>query len=269
MSIQAISTNQVSLPPIESPEKVYRDLLARTFQKAVVMARCESRSLYPYSQIRVDVYGKGESKPIILFSHGYGVDAICYHHLLEKLASEGYAVVAINHPSSAMGKDSDESPDRLALLEQMQKNNIQRVIKEIRNGQLKGVGNPKHILLAGHSIGGAASLLASKSQGVQGVINLDGGLRNGNVNIDHPNSKPVLTVLGDHAKDGPESQSFLESWDTFSKANDSPPVVIPRTNHMDFVFGFSVLDKRSYVAQKTEDIAVKAILQFAESTLDK
>jgi dienelactone hydrolase len=269
MSVQAVSNNPISQPPIESPEEIYRDLLASTFKKAIRIARCESRSLYPYSQIRVDVYSKGENKPIILFSHGYGVDALCYHHLLEKLASEGYAVVAINHPSSSLGKDIDESPDRLALLEQMQKNNIERIIKEIRNGRLKGVGSPNHILLAGHSMGGVASLLASSSEGVQGVINLDGGLKNGNVDISHPNSKPVLTVLGDHAQDGPESQAFLESWDTFSKVNDSSPVVIPRANHMDFVFGFSVLDKRSYIAQKTEDVATNAILRFADSILNK
>ncbi len=268
MSIQSVSANSIS-PSIKSPEEIYRDILSDTFKLAVGRARCESKSLSHYSQLRVDVYGKGENKPIILFSHGYGVDALCYHHLLEKLASEGYAVVAINHPSSSMGKDTDESPDRMALLERMQKNNIVRVIKEIQNGQLKDVGNPKHIVLAGHSMGGVASLLASKIDGVKGVVNLDGGLRNGNININHPNPKPVLTVLGDHTKDGPESQSFLESWNTFSKVNDSIPIVIQRANHMDFVFGFSVLDKRSYIAQKTEDVAIKAILQFAESILSK
>lgn len=268
MSVQSISGNSIA-PSIQSPEQVYRGLLKSTFEQAVRTARSKSQPLSRYSQVRVDVYGQGENKPIILFSHGYGVDAICYHHLLEKLAREGYSVVAINHPSSSMGKDTDESSDRLALLERMQKNNIERVVGEIQRGRLKGIGDPKRILLAGHSMGGVASLLASKLDGVQGVVNVDGGLKNGNVDLEHPNPKPVLTILGDHAKDGPESEPFVESWKIFSKVNGSPSVIIPRANHMDFVFGFSVLDKRNYIAQKTEDVATKAILQFAESVFSQ
>jgi len=264
MSVKAISTNSIS-PPIQSPEEVYRDLLSNAFKRAVENAHCESKSLARYSQVRVDVYAKGEDQPIILFSHGYGVDARCYHHLLEELSSRGYSVVAINHPSSSMGKDTDESPDHMALLELEQKSNIERVITAIQQGELKEIGNPNRILLAGHSMGGVASLLASNTDGVIGVVNLDGGLGNGNVDLKVSNPKPVLTVLGDHAKDGPEFQSFLESWEDFSKVNNSPPVTIPRANHMDFVFGFSILDKRSYKAQKTEDVAVQAILQFVRS----
>ncbi len=140
--------------------------------------------------------GPKDGKPTLIFSHGWGQDAAQYRPLLEEAASRGYTVVALTHPSSAKPYSGppEKEAEAASILRIAQVQNIRYVVEQIRDGSVNGIAGDR-IVLAGHSMGGVASIEAARGDGqIAGCINIDGGLDSHTPGLE----TPVLTVLADH-----------------------------------------------------------------------
>lgn len=164
------------------------------------------RCLKTDSCIEIEIFAAPLSyrnPPILIFSHGWGEPSRNYRILLGELAGNGYTVLNLTHQSSI-----DEDPPGLSLKEvdaltdklaAIMANNIQYVVDEVRSGSLKSLGNPNKIILVGHSLGGAASIMVSRADPeISGCVNLDGSLK-GNAKTDRL-TQPLLMLIGDHEK---------------------------------------------------------------------
>lgn len=197
--------------------------------------------------------------PLLIFSHGYDTDPVQYRPLLEELASHGYKVLSLNHPSSSgyapfsdpqAPRDRDEAGvrvyerwlndlDRLALI---QADNIQFIVNYVRQQ-----GEIEPIVLAGHSLGGAASMIAAKREDpadptISACINLDYVGQSGRIEplLGEKGEKPALStpllqIFSDHspheeliARDREQLQCLQ---DTFENVQTE---MIAGTGHMDF-----------------------------------
>lgn len=214
------------------------------------------RCLKTDSCIEIEIFAAPLSyrkPPILIFSHGWGEPSRNYRILLGELANNGYTVLNLTHQSSL-----DEDPPGLSLKETVEltdklaavmANNIQYVIGEVRSGSLKILGDPNKIILAGHSLGGAASIMVSrKDPAISGCVNLDGSLK-GNTKTDGL-SQPLLMLIGDHEKMMREqeqdpreeireyakfSRRFHEEYETlYHNSPHSEKILIPGAGHMDF-----------------------------------
>lgn len=217
----------------------------------------------PYIDIEIFATATGdENPPIIIFSHGVGEPGN-YRSTLEELASKGYTVLILTHPSSAEDpnwltrEQAEAGSDELA---NVMANNIQYVLSQVRKGALKIPGDRNRIILMGHSLGGAASIMVSRSdQNISGCVNLDGGLKGsakkGNAKTDKVN-QPLLMIVGDHEKrlkmelselqqnpKGKEQEiqdkkldiQVVQEWETLrSNSPNSFIQVIPAAEHMYF-----------------------------------
>jgi len=109
--------------------------------------------------------------PIVLFSPGFGVERELYAGLVEDLASQGYVVVAIDHPHDAsivqfpdghVVRPSPEMDIQAALSVRVADTRF--VLNELarinRAGAFAGVLDLKHVGMFGHSLGGAAAASA-------------------------------------------------------------------------------------------------------------
>jgi dienelactone hydrolase len=110
-----------------------------------------------------------------------------YCILLEEIASHGYVVLNLHHYSSSGSvpsgeksiRDKDSPPSELA---ESQAANIQFVTEQIRSGQFnilsQKLDHMNPIIVAGHSLGGAASVIAARNRSdYVGCILVDGGLQ--------------------------------------------------------------------------------------------
>ena len=264
------------------PNPVLEEMVGRQFSQE------QLQELHTYSQDRIDPIGKW---PIVLFSNGMGCDITEYRLLLEQLASHGYLVLNLNHSSSsssvydnvAPGEDpfANVDPKKLAA---MQADNIQFVIEEIRNGSLKDLGQSDQIILAGHSLGGAASILVVQNDPtIKGCIDLDGALQG-------PASEPpVPTLLVTTSAPDPDLSQFdeetrenilerrkevKEGWNNFSKHSNVESRTIEGVDHMDFsmcAMLYWLLGKpHLYLGTlKAHSVASQAMIQFMHSVVRK
>lgn len=181
----------------------------------------------------------------MIFSHGMTTNPVRYRPLLGELASHGYVVLSITHPSALNEKAGGDA------LGYLMANTIRYVLAQVQNGGLKRVvGDTGKIFLGGHSIGGAVSIsVARNNRTIAGCVNLDGFL--------HGKTKtarveqPLLMIIGDHAgwikdlKQNPPDEAaekyanncsdFLKEYETL-KDNSvrSEKIVIPEVRHIDF-----------------------------------
>ena len=221
-----------------------------------------------------------------------------YRSTLEKLASQGYTVLSVTHPSSA--KDPKWLTREQAVvgsdeLAPVMANNIQYVVHEVRNGALNIPGDPNRIILMGHSLGGAASIMVSRSdQKISGCVNLDGGLKGsaktGNAKTDEV-TQPLLMIVGDHEKrlrmelseleqnpKGKEKEiqdkkldiQDVQEWETLRRNSpNSYKQVIPDAAHMYFTdqpFRYSspeeITAKKVSDAMRAHSIVNQEVLRF-------
>lgn len=230
------------------------------------------------SAIDIEIFSAkpGNHKPpILIFSHGYTTPPVKYRPLLGELASHGYTVLSLNHSSIIEEVPSLTREQETALMEELapvMANNIQYVLEKVRNGVLKGMGDPNKIVLGGHSLGGAASIMVSRTDPtIAGCVNLDGFLK-GNRKTDGL-EQPLLIMTGDYQsgieedEQDPEKEvrdnakfmsQSLEEYETLhTNTNDSShseKITIDRGRHMDFT------DEpfRDYLAgEKTLDAAMR------------
>lgn len=164
-------------------------------------------------------------KPTIIFSPGGGENAIMYNALSSNLASEGYTVLALDHPGEApflqlpdgregvYGIDITASWNRTLqeAVYRMRVSDILAAVRELFAPLVKESNAPfntTHYITIGHSLGGAAAAGAlAVEESILGGVNLDG------LFVDMMDvKKPFLMLAG--AEHTPELDP---SWSPFSQ----------------------------------------------------
>lgn len=203
--------------------QISSNFTGRNFFQITSTSLSPQKGLKTDSRIEIEIFATTPNdykSPILIFSHGWGVPSGKYRTLLGELASHGYTVLSLTHLSSV------ESSDYLPLekvitqtdkLADIMANNIQYVIDQVRCGLLKNLGDPNKIILIGHSLGGAASIIASRTDpDIKGCVNLDGSLK-GNTKTEGL-KQPLLMLIGDYPKSMSEmEQLFLKDVKAYAK----------------------------------------------------
>lgn len=259
------------------------------FKASVNTPRC----LKTDSCIDIEIFAvaPGDRKsPVFIFSHGYGAHPVKYRPFLGELASHGYTVLSLTHRSSIEeipGLTPEEETERMDQLAGIMVNNIQYVLGKVRHGALKDLGDPNRIILGGHSLGGAASIIVSRNDSaILGCLNLDGFLKGKATKTDGL-AQPLLMLIGDYQADiheleqDPEEEAreyarymsqSLEEYETLRRNSPhSEKIVIPGAVHMDFTDqpfrDYVVGDKTLSSAMKVHTIASREVLKFLEFCL--
>ncbi|MCU1227597.1 MAG: isoform [Acidobacteria bacterium] len=159
--------------------------------------------------------------PVVVFSHGGGINVLEYTTLIEELASHGYVVTAVEHPGDAglvvlpggrvveqSGWDADakrtpaermafhrerhqvDARDNAFVLDQLVRLNDGTIASPLR-----GRIDLSHAFAIGHSLGGKASVVSCATDPRwTACVNLDGGLDAGDR---YPRvDKPLLAIYG-------------------------------------------------------------------------
>ncbi len=219
----------------------------------------QSQTLHTQSLDQLDPV---ESMPILIFSHGMGVESAIYRPLVEELASHGFIVLNLNHPASSnhatfskealdgdawdkLRSSSLEEEDKVA--EEMSAKgtaNIQFVVEQIRNENIaklpKGCGRTNKIILAGHSLGGASSVEAVTNQ-IAGCINLDGRLARKEEKRSAKMEAPVLILRTEYGETERDKETIREFEDLSKNSARSTLKIIEGVKHNDFTM-YPILD---------------------------
>jgi pimeloyl-ACP methyl ester carboxylesterase len=163
-------------------------------------------------------------KPTIIFSPGGGENAIMYNQLNAEFASQGYTVLALDHPGETpylelpgdaegiYGIDITASWNRTlqTAVYNMRISDTLAVVRELFPPFVASLGasfNTTHYLTVGHSLGGAASAGATAVEdSILGGVNLDGGFY-GLPDV----KKPFLMLAG-----AEHTPTLDPSWSPFS-----------------------------------------------------
>lgn len=186
----------------------------------------------------------GSQKPTIIFSPGGGENAIMYNALNSDLASQGYTVLALDHPGEIPYLQLPDRPQGIYGIDinavwnrtlqtavyNMRVSDILATIRTLFPTYVTSTNAPfntTHYLALGHSVGGAAAAGAlALEPALRGAINLDGGF------FDLPDvKKPFLMIAGAEHTD-----ALDPTWPVFA-ANQSGPyqwLNTTGTNHQDF-----------------------------------
>jgi dienelactone hydrolase len=159
--------------------------------------------------------------PVVVFSHGGGMQVLFYSSLHEELASHGYVVAAVEHPydadlvalssgeileSRAWGDDAERTPAARAAFHRARHeagardnsfvlDQLQRLDAGSIRSPLAGRLDLKRLAAAGHSLGGMTSVVScARDPRWTACVNLDGGLDEGERYP--PTGKPVLALFG-------------------------------------------------------------------------
>ncbi|KAI1867943.1 uncharacterized protein JN550_006750 [Neoarthrinium moseri] len=189
------------------------------------------------------------SRPLLLFSPGFGQSRLLYGAMARSLASEGYVVITVDHPYDAsvvefpdgsFTRAANISTDDIAALEmviQVRASDISFVIDQLQNvtALRQSIDHSAvridfdRIIMYGHSLGGAAAAATMLSdKRIRGGVNLDGrffspvkelGLERPFLDIGRPN----------HRSDDP-------TWDEFQQSMraQSIELAIAGTTHSSF-----------------------------------
>lgn len=185
-------------------------------------------------------------RPMLVLSTGLGVFLPAYTTLAEQHASQGYFVFGIEHPGGSgsvvlpdgtlVPMDPDPIPDD-AVEDFAQ--DIEAVTKAALDGNsslgaFAGYLDAARVGALGHSLGGAASVLAAgRLETLRAAVNLDGSFRGESLMIG-PN-RPVLFMNHENGRDGSVDQFFAHA-----RAR-AFTVEVAGTAHMNFSdFGFFV-----------------------------
>ena len=255
-------TNEVARRSLESAKyagkhfsRIASNFSGRNFVDVTRTSIIPPKSLKADPCIDIEIFAAttgDEKPPILIFSHGLGQIGK-YKPFLGELASQGYTVISLSHSSSAEDEaftSEEQAEARTDELVAVMVNNIQYVINEVRSGALKIPGDPNKIILMGHSLGGAASIMISRiDPAISGCVNLDGSLK-GNAKTDGL-TQPLLIITGDYhdliheleqhteesdRKDAKRMSRYHEEYETLCRNSRYPkkPVEIRKAIHMDF-----------------------------------
>ncbi|PJJ71556.1 platelet-activating factor acetylhydrolase isoform II [Diaminobutyricimonas aerilata] len=220
--------------------------------------------------------------PLVLFSPGLGGVRTQNSAWAEDLASHGYLVAALDHPyDSAAVVLEDGTVIRSALTTTGDDETDQRVADElagIRADDLLATLDhlQSHlgievgaVAAAGHSIGGAAAILAaSRDARVDAVIDIDGLPRGGTPTV------PVLAIVAGGGAGSVESDARYERALSEVLASCGTRVVVPGTQHLSFTDAALFLPPLSSLigsAGRTAGIeaANEETRRFLETTFDR
>ncbi len=95
--------------------------------------------------------------PLVVLSHGFGMNPEWYHPLAEHLASRGYVVLAPEHIEYDWFTDVVSSTVSRPL-------QVSQTIDFAASGILSGAIDTEHIAVVGHSYGGTTALMAGGAQ---------------------------------------------------------------------------------------------------------
>jgi len=204
-------------------------------------------SLTTWNQLGAPVMKRSEfgtsQLPTVVFSPGGGANAIIYNFLSSELASQGYTVVALDHPGETpylqlpdgkgvYGIDITTSWNRtlITAVYNTRVSDALAVIQELYTPYVESMGaafNTTHFFMLGHSLGGAAAAGAMAVEAsILGGANLDG------LFVDIPDvRKPYLMMAG--SEHTPELDS---SWSPFSMNQSGwwEWVNVTGTGHLDY-----------------------------------
>ncbi len=222
----------------------------------------QSETLHTHALDQLDPV---EGMPILIFSHGMSVDPTIYRPLVEELASHGFVVLNLNHPASSnhapfsqealnehawdklfsSGMEKvDEEAEKMASTGTA---NIQFVVEQIRSEKLsglpKGCGLTNKIILSGHSLGGASSIMATRDNpDIAGCINLDGRLTGTKEKKLAGLAVPVLILSSELDPHNKGDKEMLDEFEAFHKNSArSTQKKVEGAKHMDFTM-YPMLD---------------------------
>lgn len=204
--------------------------------------------------------------PIVVFSHGGGIQVLYYSTLLEELASHGYVVAAVEHPEDEelvvlpdgavieqKGWEDDakrtpaqraefhrqrhevDAADNSFVLDQLARVNAGKITSPLR-GRL----DLKRISAAGHSLGGMSSVFScARDSRFYACVNLDGGLDAGEQYP--PVKQPLLAIFG-----GPPPVKLpIESDENFAKRQARNATFLESKGHKDLLSQYANVTSRS------------------------
>lgn len=183
-------------------------------------------------------------KPTVIFSPGGGENAIMYNALNSDLASQGYTVLALDHPGEAPylqlpdGREGVYGINITAVwnrtlqeaVYRMRVSDILATVRDLYPSLVKSFNAPfntTHFITIGHSLGGAAAAGAlAVEQSIIGGVDLDGLFVN-TMDV----KKPFLMLAG--AEHTPELDP---SWSPFSKNQSGwwQWLNVTRSSHQNF-----------------------------------
>lgn len=206
---------------------------------------------------------KGESFPILVFSHGFGFYPDSYVEIFEELASQGYIVITMDHPYTSSYTEFADGTSISAIsdLSGLEKekevteriSDIRYVLQQIQEGGIRNfkrylgeTANVSKVGVFGHSVGGLAAVEACKElpQAIA-AVNIDGHLEGYKKRVE----KPVMTLLAGNHLVGPPGNSeeerasnkeewsrIISGWKDFDRINEenAETVVIEGASHADF-----------------------------------
>jgi dienelactone hydrolase len=223
----------------------------------------------------------GAGWPVIAFSHGFGVSRVNYSALVQELASHGYVVISLDHPYGGFALAADRrvlQPGGDSLRRRLGRgselasvdsalawdgsawaNEAARAVRhvarstvDIGHGALRLIIDTAHVGMLGHSLGGAAALLACRHDALFIACADMDGAPVGDVDASGV-PKPILVLLSQpggarHApKDSAErahQQAFARmgrdrdsTWLAIRQKNPKTPTYIVKlkgTAHMSF-----------------------------------
>lgn len=259
----------------------------------IALTEDQMKTLHTHA-LNLDRIDTVENMPIIIFSHGFAVGPNIYRPLIEELASHGFIVLNLNHPASSNHapfsqealdahtfdqlfsnpKEGDEATEKMAFT---QAANIKFVVELIRGVKLekmpKNCGLKNKIILAGHSLGGATSVIATRDNPeIAGCINLDGRLE-GPAEIRAKGLEvPILVLCSEPESQNEGELAMAENLNNLRK-NTSPSLytqkMIRGVRHMDFtihpVLDWLVGGTDVNGGLKAHTIASQEILTFLKS----
>lgn len=112
-------------------------------------------------------HADGSTYPVVVFSHGAALSWIMYTTLLEHIASYGYVVVAMDHPTNTLMDAAFNRPDFEAntpLNFAWRVQDLAAVLNFVEtdlNGVVAGIADSGRIALIGHSFGGYTALVGA------------------------------------------------------------------------------------------------------------